>query len=159
MRRTCTCAAPLPSKNPRSLTTCNSCGFWVDPELLNLDRHVAEFFDRLAEALFPYDKFTGDLITAPWWDDFREHVVMRELAGREKFGLSYLERDNPAEAAEEATDLALYMLLDGIRAKRDGIDPEEDVALTAAYHAAQAHRYARMIVAKRGGNTGPGLDE
>lgn len=154
----CRCELPRPSSNPRRATTCNACGFYVDPALLRIDAQVAEFFDRLAESQFHHGP-DGKLLTPDWWDEFREHCTVRELAGRERFGLDYLARDNPTEACEEATDGALYMLLDGLRAHRDGCDAAEDVALTAAYHFAQAHRYARMLTAKRRGNTGPGMDE
>lgn len=158
MPKPCPCPIPQPSRNPRKLNDCERCGLYVNPNLLRIDSQVAEFFDRLGESQFPYGP-DGELMTPDWWNDFRSHCRLREWDGREKFGLDYLARDNPVEATEEAADLALYMLLDGLRAHRDGVDPEIDVALTCAWHAAQAHRYARILTAKRRGNTGPGMDE
>jgi hypothetical protein len=154
----CRCLKPQPAKNPRKLHDCEKCGYHIPPEWLRIDAQVTEFFDRLAESQFPYGA-DGELVTPDWWDDFRSHCKLREWSGREKFGLDYLARDNPVEATEEATDGALYMLLDGLRAQREGWDEEKDVALTCAFHFAQAHRYARMMLAKRRGNTGPGMDE
>lgn len=153
----CPCPIPQPKTNPRHTETCQRCGFYVDPELKRIDRQVEEFFDRLAESQFHYGP-DGKLLTPDWWDDFREHCQIRELAGREEFGLDYLARDNPVEASEEATDGALYMLLHGLRGKREDWPDDIDVRLTAAYHFAMAHRYSRMVGAKQRGNTGPGFD-
>lgn len=76
------------------------------------------------------------------------------MAGRDRFGFQYLRRDNAIEAMEEASDGALYMYLDGLQAIRDGVDEEKDVALTAAYHFAQAHRYCRLLRQRRRGTPG-----
>lgn len=123
------------------------------------DETAREFYIRLAEALFPYNQQTGELMVEPWFEDFREHCALREIAGRETFGFTYLSRSNEIEATEEAADGAIYMLLHGLRARREGWEPEDDVRFTAAYHFAKAHQYSRMLRAKRRGDTGPGMDQ
>ena len=164
--RECRCDIPDPyvgHPNPAKADKCRRCGCFVDPEYIRIDSHVAEFFDRLAESQFHYypegHPKQGTLMTPDWWDDFREHCTVRELSGRDKFKLDYLARNNPIEACEEAADGALYMLLHGLRSLREGWADDTDVRLMAAYHFAQAHRYARMIAAKQRGNTGPGLED
>lgn len=149
MRFDCRCERPVRSPNPRRKDTCVACSGWVNPAWDSTSPNLAAFFERLAES-------------APdaWLDAFREHCELRELTGREKFGHSYLVRNNPVEATEEAADGALYIYLDGLRLIREGhSDDALDVRLCAAYHFAQAHRYCRMLLAKRAGSTGPGMDE
>jgi hypothetical protein len=61
--------------------------------------------------------------------------INRETAGRDRFGYGYLEKDNEAEGLEEATDGANYAMFSVLKARRAGDYEDEDVALTAVYHA------------------------
>ena len=140
----CACPQPLPSSNPRNPDTCNRCGKRVDPEWASNDETVTWFFDRLAEGAFPGKP-------PPSFERFREQCVARERHGRNQFGLKFLVRDNPAEACEEAADLANYGLFDVLVARRRGEDDELDLALTMALHAFKAHEAACRLRAKRHG--------
>lgn len=146
----CKCSPPRPYPAPHKKHTCVRCLGLVSSEWTSSDSNLAAFFGRLEEA-------------APdsplWMERVREQCEQRERAGRERFGWEYLSRNNATEATEEAADGLLYMYLDALRARRDGDDDLSDVALTAAYHFAQAHRFSRMLNEKRAGTTGPGWDE
>lgn len=120
----CECPAPGVSLDPRHEGTCQRCGHRFDPEWLADDETVAEFYDRLALSL------PGE----PTFPHFRALATVRERSGRPIFGLAYLTRDNVAEGAEEAADGANYALLEGLRMKRAGIDPADDLLLSAARH-------------------------
>jgi len=154
----CQCPKPLPHSTPRRADTCIHCGLWISPEWSSTDENLEAFLLRLGESQFHYGP-EGELLTPPWWDDFCAHVRAREAAGRDSFGYEFMRRNNPAEATEEAADGGIYMYLDGLQKLRQGKDTQADVALTAAYHFAQAHRYCRMLLAKDRGNAGPAVDE
>ena len=156
--RECRCPKPVPHPKPGRENTCVKCGFWINPEWSSNDENLSAFLERLAESQFFYDA-DGQLLTPPWWDAFVAHVFARERLGRTKFGYQYLQRNNPAEATEEAVDGAMYMYLYALQKRRAGQDEQADTALTAAYHFAQAHRFARMLLSKEAGSTGPGMDE
>lgn len=150
MRFPCECLPPRPYPAPHKRHTCVRCLGEIRREWTSNDTNLSAFFDRLAEAApdFPL-----------WMERVREQCIARERAGRDRFGFEYLTRDNATEATEEAADGLLYMYLDALKARRDGEDDHSDVALTAAYHFAQAHRYSQMLREKRRGNTGPAWDE
>ena len=112
------------------------------------DETVAEFFTRLEEGMFSLPLLMGDG-PPDWFEAFRLHVEQREIGGRKTFGQSFVERDNPREAQEEAADIALYMLLSLLVSRRNGDREEWELALTAAKYAAEAHRYAALLRAHR----------
>lgn len=132
----CACPVPLETSNPRTKGSCRKCGHILNPEWVSDDRQVAEFFARLTPVL-------GDEPTFP---HFRELCQRRERAGRDYFGFRYLDRDNVAEGAEEAADGANYAYFEMLQARRLGLDPEEDLLLSAAQHFALA--YASLAAAQ-----------
>lgn len=146
----CDCEIPRPYPTPHKAHTCVRCLGEIKPEWKSTDKNLAAFFGRLEEA-------APD--TTLWLNEFRGHCEQREHAGRESFGYEYLRRDNPTEATEEACDGAIYMYLDGLRCLREGKEEDADVRLTAAFHFAKAHYYSRMLLAKRRGNPGPGMED
>ena len=148
MRRECECRRPNPYQHPEKADTCVQCSGWINPEWSPSNQTVAEFFDRLAEAMFD-----AKLLHGPgppeWWEDFRRHAEVRELAGRKAFGYRYCDRDNPRESQEEVADYAIYAMLAILRSRREGNREEWELALTGAYHAAEAHRCAAALRAHR----------
>lgn len=148
--RECSCVLPVESVNPRRPNTCAACGLRISPEWSSTDENTREFFRRLGEGLFPYNRQTGELMADKWYVEFQAHCERRERAGREIFGLAFHRRDNPLEAMEEAADGAIYMLLDTLKQRREGRGDEDiDVILTAAKHFALAHKYLAALRAKR----------
>lgn len=135
------CACPVPNPKPQKPDFCVRCGFVIPAHWTCNARTIDAFLDRLDGAL-PGEDLSG----------FREHVIVRELAGRDRFQHSFLGRENCAEGQEEAVDLALYALLDTLKARREGRGEEDmDLALTAAMHAFHAHEALARLRAKRGG--------
>lgn len=144
--RECECEAPVESDNPRRSGTCVKCAHRLSPRWSPNDETVRDFLDRLSEA-YP--------ATPAWFERFRGLCEARERHGRVHFGYAYLDRDNVAEGAEEAADGVLYALLDTLRAKREGEDENIDLALTAAWHFAEAYQTLLCLRAKRGGDPDP----
>lgn len=112
------------------------------------DETFRTFYTRLAEALFRHD-LTGELRVSAEFGHFIEQAAARERAGREQFGLSYLTRDNPAEAHEEFADGANYAYFTRERDLQDfGDDPDVmRLALDVALHAFEAHASAQKLAA------------
>jgi hypothetical protein len=139
--RVCECPVPNPRITPGRENFCVECSFYIKPAWTCNNATIDGWLDRLEAAL------PGEDLEA-----FREHIVVRELAGRDRFRHSFLGRNNCDEGLEEAVDLALYSLLDTLRAKREGRGDEDiDLALTAAAHAFHAHSALRRLKAKRAG--------
>jgi hypothetical protein len=60
-------------------------------------------------------------------------AMAREFAGRRKFGLRFLGRNNPKDAQEEATDGANYAAFEIVKQEnRHGNDTATDLLLRAA---------------------------
>lgn len=135
------CACPHPEPKPQKPAFCVKCGFHLAPRWTCGATTIDAWLQRLEDSL------PGEDLGA-----FREHVAVRELAGRNRFRFAYLDRDNLLEGTEEAVDLALYALLDVLRATREGRGEEDvDLALTAAAHAARAHSALLQLRDKRSG--------
>ena len=137
----CTCPRPVESSNPRRKGWCAACAFQFDPEWLSSDENTRRFFDRLQRSMPSHDSE---------WQAFRQMCEERERDGRQTFGVAYLSKDNLKEATEEAGDLAIYPLLDSLRAIREGRAGEDyDLVLTIAHHAFQAYSAAVRLQHKR----------
>ena len=117
------------------------CGDWVAD-----DDTMGEFFDRLAEGMnLPFDLDPGHP-----FEFFRRQCLNRERAGRERFRLRYLGRDNALDATEEAADLANYSAFGQMVHRRNG--EHESVHLKmAAMYAAKAHECLLREKAERAG--------
>lgn len=151
----CRCEVPRADPthpNPVKRETCRACGCSVNPSWSPTDRATSEFFERLAEGMFPaYAKTRDKAALPPLFEHFRELCRNREARGRERFGFAYLGRDNCVEAQEEVADFSLYMMLAALKNRRAGRDENLDVALTAAYHAYMAYRFATLYREKEQG--------
>jgi hypothetical protein len=158
--RICICEKPVDVMDPRLKGWCRRCMGKI--ESLTTDENVGRFFDRLAEALYRYDREPGKttyLKTTAGWETFRQHCEARERAGRDTFGNRFMSRPNLQDAREEAADLALYMLLDSLREEiENGTDADIDMALTAALYAFRAYDATLQLAEKRNQGTGPGWD-
>lgn len=140
----CSCEKPREYADPRRKGWCCVCLRQLDPAWLSTDQTVGAFLDRLR------DSIPG--IAGPEFDAFRAQCVARERAGREKFGLDYLGRDNLGESMEEFSDGSNYFFFDYLEAiRRHGEDYEIDLVLTGAWHAYQAHQVAQQLRSKRRG--------
>jgi len=112
---------------------------------------VTEFFDRLEEATLPRRGPAPDAgwnIPA-WFERFRLHCEVRELAGRKTFGNTFHNRDNCREAQEEAADAALYSFFQTLVSRRAAQDENYELALTAAFHAAKLHEALDNLRSRR----------
>lgn len=137
----CKCRKPAPFLAPQKARTCVRCALHISPEWTCNDQTVAGFFDRLEDAVPGGDG---------WLESFRKHCEQRELAGRDKWGFTFLARENTLEGLEEACDGALYSMLDVLKARREGRGEEDlDAALTAAYYFGKAHEALRRLRDKR----------
>lgn len=134
--RLCECESPVESSDPHTNGSCAKCGASFGAEWYADDATVREFYDRLGLAM------GGE----PSYPHFRLLAEAREKAGRPLFGLRYLNRDNVADAAEEAADGANYALFEQLQCKRRGADPADDLILDAARHFALA--YAALAAAQ-----------
>ena len=129
----------------------------MDPAWVSSNQTMQHIFAGLARSAKPgeavqknpatgADELSDDFLA--FWAECRA----REAAGRERFGLSYLERNNENEALEEWTDGANYLAFSHLRAVRDeGDDEHTDLVLTAMYHAFKAHQATRELRRKRHG--------
>lgn len=77
--------------------------------------------------------------------EFLEQCYAREVAGREYFGLKFLNRDNAPEGMEEAADGANYAFFEILKSRRENGPDKEDRALRAAYHFAMAWNELRQM--------------
>jgi hypothetical protein len=136
--RECPCKPPVRSADPRRKGKCAACGLALNPDWLSSDETIAAFFDALAEATFPAFDATGKPMTSPVFERFRRLCEHRERAGRTEFGLRYLNRDNVAEAEEEAADLANYAFFRALQHVREGGGLRNARSLRAAFHAFKA---------------------
>lgn len=135
----CACAIPNPRLGREDW--CVQCGRAIPKRWTCNSQTIDAWLRRLAAAL------PGENLAK-----FREHIIVRELAGRDRFKHSFLGRDNLAEGLEEATDLALYSLLDTLKAVREGHGDEDvDLALTASAHAFHAYKALDHLRQKRQG--------
>lgn len=152
------CSKPRESVNPRKKGSCLSCGRMFDPKWIVSDRTMSDIFDRLARSMQYGEAIEKDPVTGhdALTDDFLSfwaECQARERAGREKFGLTYLVRDNETEALEEFTDGANYLAFSSLQAVRSESDDDEiDLVMTAMYHAFKGHQAARRLRAKRHGH-------
>jgi hypothetical protein len=145
----CACPQPVASPNPRHNGDCVRCGRAIGGTWLATSESMGELHDLL---------LAGKPI--PDYQAFRDHCEARELAGRPKFGLQYLDRNNAKDGLEEAADGGNYSFFDIHQLRRDGFD--EDVVawdLNAAYHFAMAHHCLRQSLAARDGTPGSNVDE
>lgn len=124
----CKCSVPRPRiHGPSGIFSCLSCGREVaGPWVLNGER-ITDFFEYLE--LFPTPVGTESPLAA-----VRGLCRARELAGRVKFGFAYLDRDNAAEALEEAADGINYCLMEQLRYERAGGDEHAKADLYEAAH-------------------------
>lgn len=149
--RECKCQVPNPSystvNNPNDHERCLRCGDYINPDWTSNDDTMGEFYDRLEEAIFPFG-----VLRAPApnnelsaFREFCDQAIVREIAGRKKFGHRMFGRDNPREAQEEAADLMNYMAFSLLKARREGDREEWALALTAAHHAFLAWQAAGAL--------------
>lgn len=131
----CECERPVESLDRRTSAVCASCGRRFHPDWYADDWTVADFYDRLALAMWGEASFPH----------FRRLAEARERTGRPLFGLRYLQRDNIADAAEEAADGANYAMFELLQERRQGCDTADDLLLDAARHFALA--YASLVAA------------
>jgi len=116
------------------------------------DTKVREFFDALERAVGAGAPAESDNPLGGF-RHFRILAEYRERHGRERFGQSFLQKENIAEGFEEAADLAIYPLLDSIKEYvRPSEDPDVDLVLTAARHAFIAFEALRELAGKRRGS-------
>lgn len=143
----CKCEEPRESPDPRTEGNCVMCGRAIaGREWVSDDSNLGAFFNRLAEASFPAYCTTGDKKQIPGlFFAFYRECSGRERAGRKKFGLEYLRRNNPQEAVEEAADLANYLYMEGLRRKRLEEDEEADALLTGAFYAYKAFEVCHRL--------------
>jgi hypothetical protein len=120
------CRCDRPVLNPRRPDFCRRCGVRHDPQAQSNVSTIGEFFAHLSD-------LPGVGAAA------LHHAQVREQAGREEFGLSYLGRDNDAEACEEAADGIIYAHLSALNDRRAGIQDIDPDLLDAAHHFALAH--------------------
>ena len=139
----CQCENPKLPVDPRREGWCAHCLRRLDPKWLSESENGDGFFVRLEEALFP----GGESPEA--FTRFREHCEARHEAGKERFGLDYLTRENEREALEEAADLGNYMYFTLLQSRRAGEEEEWSLALEAAHHAYLAHKCSEELAAKR----------
>lgn len=131
----CGCERPVRSLDPRREGACAKCGLAFDPEWDQSDSNFQAFWERI-ESSYPGWRSRW----VPNWEPPDEQQTLRlqtqhrERAGRGQFGYDYLspQRNNLREAREELADALLYVYLDTLKCKRDGMDPEWDVVLEIA---------------------------
>jgi hypothetical protein len=106
---------------------------------------LSEFFDRVAAGTFPAGP-TEDFLA------YRRQCEARYAAGETQFGDQWRYRDNRAEAAEEAADLANYAAFDYFQqVANEGDDEDIDLVLTAARYGYLAYKAFRDLNARRRG--------
>lgn len=149
--RECKCPIPNPRyktpNRPNDHERCLRCGDWINPAWTSNDQTMAEFYDRLEEAIFPLGALRAPTPNEELaaFREFRAQAEVREIVGRKKFGHRLHARDNPREASEEAADLANYMLFGLLVERRAGDREEWALALTAAKHAFLAWQNALAL--------------
>lgn len=129
----CDCPRPREhSKQGEKTGYCVRCGLKIDTRYTSNDQTMREWLGKLSElpGVSPV---------------FIRQCAARERAGRDTFEHRFLDRDNAAEATEEAADLANYCLMAWLKSRRDGRPIDEAAALDAAYHAALAYNALRRM--------------
>ena len=141
----CRCPAPLEPADPRHKGECCKCGKVLGAQVLSSE-NIVWFYDRL-ESCFPGK-------APPAFKAFRHECEAREFEGREKFGLSYLSRDNLKEAAEEESDADNYRFFKILQLRSEGRDEADvmDLLLSAAFHAYKAYEFDRRAEARLRGS-------
>lgn len=138
----CDCRIPRPHPKPEKRGWCR-CGLRLGEGWESNDHNLDTFFNYLNSC----QNVPATIA------EFEALCERRERHGRDHFGFAYLDRDNIAEAAEEAADLLLYMYLHQLGAERKGdADEGRDLAYTAAFHAAQAYDALVRLKSKRSGS-------
>jgi hypothetical protein len=120
------CRCERPRLNRRRPEFCAACSVRLDPRIISSDENLAIFIQRIASL----PGVTANALL---------HAQRRELAGRTEFGLSYIGRDNDAEAQEEYGDGLVYPYLSWLNDRRYGSDEIDPDLVEAAYHSALAH--------------------
>jgi hypothetical protein len=144
--RVCGCHHPQRHVKPGREDFCVRCDAYLDPRWTSNDDTIQSFYEGVAN---------GFIDGAPeWFQTFRLYCEARERAGRRIFGESYLARDNVREGAEEGCDGANYAFFKTLQLKRAGLDPQMDLALTAAKHFALAYEALAMMDQKAQGRPG-----
>jgi hypothetical protein len=139
-RSLCTC--PIPHRGyatevrPRGDQFC-TCGGYIEPSWASTDKAMDEFYDRLEILPTNREPVPGTdppvYVPTPAFKLFRMDALAREFAGRRKFGLRFLGRNNPKDGQEEATDGANYAAFEIIKQEnRHGNDAATDLLLRAA---------------------------
>jgi hypothetical protein len=134
-RATCTCPTPhrgyRTEYRPRGDQFC-TCGGYIEPAWCSTDKTMGEIYNRLAAINRTTDPATGQEGVTEIFDQFRIEALAREFAGRDKFGLRFLGRDNIRDGFEEATDGANYAAFEIIKSvNRHGNDAGVDPLLRA----------------------------
>jgi hypothetical protein len=139
-RSTCTCSTPhrayATENRPRGDQFC-VCGGYIEPSWASTDKTMGEFYDRLEILPTNREAVPGVdppvYVPTPAFKLFRMDAMAREFAGRRKFGLRFLGRNNPKDAQEEATDGANYAAFEIVKQEnRHGNDTATDLLLRAA---------------------------
>lgn len=151
----CRCEPPSLPGGPRHPFTCSRCGFTLDPDsdYAASDRTHNAFLDRLELAMREAEGWPRNKPPPPEWQHFRRLVLAREQAGRPRFGvLGHLAKDNEAEAADEAFDLANYFYFCVMQAVRErGEHSDLSLVLSGCWFAYRAYLVTQELQAKRGG--------
>lgn len=143
----CRCEVPIFSLNrARNGDMCLRCGRQIFGDWVADDDTMGDFFDRLAEGM----GLSLDLDPAHPFEFFRRQCLNRERAGRERFRLRYLGRNNPVDATEEAADLANYCAFGTMVRRREG-GHDSPHLMMAAHYAAKAHECLLRELAERRG--------
>lgn len=161
-----TCRCVRPDANTGDVR-CNTCRGELDPAWCTTPETFAEFWQRLAEAIFPMSVLYGDDAPGPpaWFLQLELACQQRYEVGHEEFGYSefnYLGRDNATEGQDEAADAANYAWFELLRQRQQGQEEEWATALTAAYHAAklyEAMAYLRSHKSRAFSDTPQGMGE
>ena len=140
--RVCECPQPEPHVKPGREKFCVKCDHLLDPRWVCSYENTREFLRRLEEA---------NPGAPESFKRFEAMVLRRQQAGEPIFRQSFLARDNLSEAAEEASDLAMYACLHLLVERRAGGVEEMDLALSIANHAAKAYELLEVWKAKEVG--------
>jgi hypothetical protein len=113
------------------------CGGYIDPSWASTDKTMAAVYDRLEILPTNRELVPGTdppaYVPTPAFKLFRMDALAREFAGRRKFGLRFLGRNNPKDGQEEAADGANYAAFEIIKQEnRHGNDAATDLLLRAA---------------------------
>lgn len=117
MLRDCSCSIPRPSLNPRKRHTCVVCGLQVNP-----DWHSGSRLPAIWNRLFAgYVAGPPDAAARA-----RSQCIERDHWGQERFGYTFLGRDNLKEALQEVADALNYLAEDIIKDEREGDEESAD---------------------------------